>query len=141
MNLFLPCAKVSSFSALTCFAAFRFTPFHYTRSLRSFHSPLAPHSKSNSFSAFNKAICTGLHVLALLPTHNNGFCTWIIYKSLTHTRNCTSHDKPASFVSFRSVVAFALNPPHKRKWYALFFLRVNYPDASLLKSVRLKPVI
>jgi hypothetical protein len=96
--------RFASFSSLS------FTPFR----LRSFHSPQHRTAKaipSLHFANLSHRLSVSWH---LLTQRYIVFCDEIIYKKPPqHKANCSCHYKPPyAFVPFRSVIAFALNPPH-----------------------------
>jgi hypothetical protein len=90
-----------------------YTILHYIPP--TFISPTsAPHSKSNSFSAFRKAITQAFRVMAFAyPSLQWLLCFEKLQKPPTLQANCSCHSKPPTrFAPFRSVIAFALDPPH-----------------------------
>jgi len=104
---------------------FRCISFHSIslQPLIAFISPTsAPHSKSISFPSFRN------------PAHRL-FVSWqpeTIHTKPSHFRVVTCHCKPATAIaSFSSVIAFAKTHSTKFDWYALFFLRHNYPTHSI----------
>ena len=123
---------VSSFTTLIRSATFRFTPFRYTTSLRSFHSP--QHRTAKAIPSLHSTkqshrLSVSWH---LLIQRYMVFCVGIIYKKPPqHKANCSCHSKPSNaFVPFHSVIAFAKNHPHNRKRYALFFSAKCLPQPA-----------
>ncbi len=110
---------VSSFSTLIRSASFRCTPFRYTTSFRSFHSP--QHRTAKAIPSLHSANQSHRLSVSWRPDSPS--------TEPSHNRDCSCHSKPPTrFAPFRSVIAFALHPPHDWKRYALFFLRSVYPS-------------
>lgn len=116
---------VQAFRSLRCtsFTALSFTPLR----LRSFHSPLHRTAKAIPSLHFTKHI-----YLLSVSWHPDSQNT----KSIHH-RDCSCHYKPLMVVvPFRSVIAFALNPPHNRKRYALFSTAKCLPQPTHERQYR-----
>ncbi len=110
---------VQAFRSLRCtsFTSLSFTPFR----LRSFHSPQHRTAKAIPSLHFTKQS----HRLSV-SWHPDSK-----YTKPTHIRDCSCHSKPPNaFVPFYSVIAFALNPPHNKKRYALFFTAKRLPQPT-----------
>ena len=104
--------------SVQAFRSFRFASFSTlsftTFRLRSFHSP--QHRTAKAIPSLHSAnqshrLSVSWHLLYLCF---NGFCVYIIYKSRQRFKaKCSCHYKPPlQFAPFRSVIAFALYPPH-----------------------------
>lgn len=113
-----------SVQALRSFRFASFTTLSFTAfRLRSFHQP--QHRTAKAIPSLHSAKPT--HRLSvswrLLNPRYNSFCFLKSYKSCQRFyANCSCHYKPPTrFAPFPSVIAFALDPPHHRKRYALFF--------------------
>ena len=128
MNLFVcHVLAVGSFSSFTCSATFRFTPFRYNRSLRSFHPP--HHRTAKPIPSLHYA---NLHT---------GFpCPGI---PITNTQNIhtvgIAHATPShpNYLLHYVQSLHLLLPTTQSQLYALFFSAAYYPSLKT-KSVSVK---
>lgn len=128
MNLFVcHVLAVGSFSSFTCSATFRFTPFRYTRSLRSFHPPHHRTAKailSLHFANLHTAFpCHGIPIAHTQIIHTFGFA------------HATASHPIHLLYSVQSL--HLLFPTAQRQLYALFFSAAYYPSLKT-KSVSVK---